>query len=134
MPVSFEKVTLGGSYDRPTLAALWGYKTWRAIGKGIFTPASQNLIVIFITKEKQEALPQYEDILDGDFLRMEGEESHRSDDRLIRAHADGDEVHLFYRERHHSHFTYRGQVKLESFERASSQPSRFMFRLAPPGE
>ncbi len=129
MPVSFERIQVGKAYDRPTLAALWGYKTWSAIGRGVVTPARENVIVLFITKEKQDALPQYVDVLDGDILKIDGEDRHGSDERLVSAARNGDEVHLFYRDRHHLPFTYEGLVVLESHERRSKEPSRFVFRL-----
>ena len=128
MPVSFDGFNIGYSYDRPALAELWGYKSWAAIGKGVVTPAGQSVIVLFITKDKQETLPQYQDAFDGDVLRMEGEDRHRSDERLINADENGDDVHLFYRERHHAPFTYQGKIVLESFERSNARPSRFVFR------
>jgi hypothetical protein len=90
--------------------------------------------VLFITREKQEALPQYNDLLEGDILRMEGEDRHRSDERLIHANENGDEVHSFYRERHHSPFTYHGRVELASFEPSAKKPSRFVFRLEAAGQ
>lgn len=130
MPVSFDGFCVGFAYDRPTLARLWGYKSWAAIGKGVVTPAGQNVIVLFITRDKQETLSQYQDAFDGEVLHMEGEDSHGSDQRLINAHANGDEVHLFFRERHHAPFTYQGKVVLETYERFSKQPSRFVFRRA----
>jgi hypothetical protein len=129
MPVSFERIQVGEAYDRPSLAALWGYKTWAAIGKGVVTPAKENVLVLFITKEKQEALPQYRDVLEGNILHIDGEDGHRNDDPLIHAKQNGDEVHLFYREGHHSPFICKGEVVLQSHERRSKEPSHFVFRL-----
>jgi putative restriction endonuclease len=134
VPLSFDTLRVGHAYDRPTLAKLWGYKSWSAIGKGVVTPARENVIVLFITKEKQQTLPQYQDTLDGGTLRMEGEDRHRSDERLINAANNGDDVHLFYRERHHAPFTYEGRVVLEDHQRRGEKPSRFVFRRAVGGE
>lgn len=132
MPLSFAKIKIGESYDRPTLAAIWGYKSWSAIGKGVFTPAKENIIVLFVTRHKQSSLPQYEDSLEDGILQLEGEAGHRTDERLIHCQANEDEVHLFYRERHHSPFLYCGTVILEGYERHSSKPSQFTFRLLHP--
>src|ERR1035441_6658243 len=110
MPISFESLTVGGSYDRPFLASLWGYKGWAALARGIITPANENLIILFITKEKQKELPQYRDTFDGETLRIEGEDGHSNDERLINSSLNGDEVYLFYREKHHSQFVYEGTI------------------------
>lgn len=85
MPVSFEKIHIGKEYERPYLADIWGYKAFQAISRGVVTPAGSNYIILFVTKEKQEALTQYNDYLDGDLLHWEGEEKHSSDDRVINA-------------------------------------------------
>jgi hypothetical protein len=129
MPISFESLTVGGSYDRPFLASLWGYQGWAALARGVITPANENVIILFITKEKQKDLPQYRDIFDGEVLRMEGEDGHSNDERLINSGSNGDEVYLFYREKHHSAFVYEGRIVLEEHELgAGTTPSRFVFR------
>ncbi|MCL4795641.1 MAG: hypothetical protein KJZ84_13845 [Bryobacteraceae bacterium] len=129
MPVSFESLRVGGSYDRPFLASLWGYKGWAALARGVVTPANENVIILFITKEKQKDVPQYRDIFDGEVLRMEGEDGRSNDDRLINSSSNGDEVHLFYRKRHHSPFVYEGRIVIEEHETGvGTTPSRFVFR------
>ena len=127
MPVLVDSLELGEQYERPELAALWGYKDWHAIGRGAFTPASQPYIVLFITKEKQEALAQYEDHFEGDVLHIDGETNHATDQRIVNSGASGDEIHLFYRDRHHLPFTYYGRIHLQSFELQADAPSRFAF-------
>jgi len=127
MPVTFESVLQGEEYDRPTLASLWGYQSWNALGRGIVTPANEKTIVLFVTKEKQETLTQYEDHFDGDTLHMEGETNHSHDDRLVNAERIGDQIHLFYRERHHSSFTYFGEVWLVHSSIHQDKPCRFVF-------
>jgi 5-methylcytosine-specific restriction enzyme A len=130
MPLRFDVLTIGDSYGRKTLASLWGYRGWNALGRGIFTPTRQNVIVLFVTKEKQKSLRQYRDHFEGDRLFMEGEDTHTADGRLANAEAKGVGIHLFYRELHHSTFVYYGQVHLESWEEHSDQPSSFIFRTA----
>jgi putative restriction endonuclease len=47
---------------------LWGYQSFHAISKGVVTPSNTNSIIFFVTKDKQEALTQYNDYIDGDML------------------------------------------------------------------
>src|SRR5215203_1400695 len=106
MPVSMDTLLPGEEYDRPYLARLWGYDSWTAIGRGIFTPANDNKIILFVTREKQRSLTQYRDYFDGDVLHIEGESGRTSDQRIIDSTTSGDKVFLFFRERHHRPFTY----------------------------
>ena len=39
----------------------------------MFTPAKLSYIILFITKEQQQALTQYKDYFDGDLLHIDGE-------------------------------------------------------------
>ena len=108
---------------------MWGYKAHNAIGKGVVTRADVPYIVLFVTREKQAALTQYVDFLNGDMLHWEGEKGHGNDKRIARAHEHGDEIHLFYRDIHHTPFRYHGQVLLTSFRERSTKPSIFTFQL-----
>jgi hypothetical protein len=125
--VYFDSLEPGEVYDRPELAALWGYKDWHAIGRGIVTPAGHKAVILFVTKEKQEALTQYEDHFDGDLLHMQGETNHAADQRLVNAASAGDEIHLFYRDQHHTDFTYYGEVSLREQDLRETEPCRFVF-------
>lgn len=127
MPVSFSELTVGHQYDRPELAAGWGYAGYNAIAKGIVTPRHSHYIVLFITKEKQEFLTQYLDDFSDGVLEMEGETSHAADMRLVNAERNGDEIHLFYRKRHHSPFVYHGQAYLTYYTLNTDRPSHFRF-------
>ena len=122
----FSSLSIGNKYSRPTLAELWGYKSFNALSRGVFTPRDQNIIVFFITKEKQETLTQYEDHIDADILFWEGEKQHGSDKRII---SKRDTIHVFYREIHHSDFTYEGRAALRSYILFSDRPSKFTFDL-----
>lgn len=130
MPVSFENIQVGKEYERPLLAELWGYQGYQAISRGVVTPSGTNFIILFVTKEKQKVLTQYNDYIDGDFLHWEGERRHSSDGRIINASAQGDEIHLFYREIHHSPFVYYGKVHLQDYKLHSKKPSKFLFSLS----
>ena len=125
--VSFDNLIVGRRYNRPFLARLWGYQTWSAIGRGVVTPRDQNIIILFITKEKQETLTQYEDHIDNDLLFWEGEKEHGNDLRIA---AQRDSIHVFYRDRHHQDFTYMGRAVLGNHRLYKDRPSKFAFQLA----
>lgn len=129
MTVRFDTLTVGVEYERPQLADLWGYKSHHAISRGVVTPTGTPFVILFVTKEKQEALTQYRDFLDEDTLHWEGEERHGSDDRLVNSAKNGDEIHLFYRERHHSPFVYLGNIELIDHEIRANAPSHFTFHV-----
>ena len=124
--VHFNGLIIGKEYDRPFLARLWGYQTYNAISRGVITPRGQNVIILFITKEKQESLTQYEDHIDNDLLFWEGEEGHGNDARIA---ARQDEIHVFYRDRHHQNFIYKGRALLGNYRLLKNSPSKFSFQL-----
>ncbi len=129
MPVSFEELSIGEKYERPYLADIWGYNGFQAISRGVITPSGTNYIILFVTKEKQQALTQYNDYLDGDLLHWEGEEKHSSDSRVINAESANDEIHLFYRDIHHNPFFYYGQIHLKGHTLLTAGPSKFIFTV-----
>jgi 5-methylcytosine-specific restriction enzyme A len=130
MPVHFERLQTGQSYNRQHLAELWGYRDWHAIGRGVFTPAHEQLIILFITGNKGESVKPYQDEFDGRVLRMEGEASHGSDLRLSQSY-EKDQVHLFYRVEHRSPFVYCGQVFLMRHDLSMGEsPSQFVFSVS----
>jgi putative restriction endonuclease len=129
MPVSFGQIHVGERYTRPQLADVWGYRGYEAISRGAVTPAGTRFIILFITRVKQLCHPQYEDVYDGRVLRIEGETNHAADRRLVEAGVSGDEIHLFYRDRHHSAFTYEGRLHLREHQIRTGQPSRFVFAI-----
>jgi len=129
MPVNFDSLKFGESYERPFLAKLWGYKSYKPFGRGAFTPSNTNYIILFVTKEKQKSLTQYNDYIDGDILFWEGEEKHGSDIRVVGAKQNGDEIYLFYREVHHTPFVYFGKITLTDFQLSKDKPSEFIFKI-----
>lgn len=120
---------IGSLYTRPQLAQIWGYAGHQAISRGVFTPAGGGHIILFVTREKQKSLTQYDDYLNADSLHWEGEAGHGSDLRIARAHERGEEVHLFYRDIHHTPFQYYGQVLPTRFSQRIGKPSEFTFQL-----
>jgi putative restriction endonuclease len=121
MTVHFNDLIFGQAYERPLLARLWGYQSFHALSKGVVTPAGTKFIIFFVTKEKQETLTQYNDYIDGNMLFWEGEEKHSSDKRVVEASKNSDEIHLFYREVHHTPFVY--------YQLRENAPSEFVFRI-----
>jgi hypothetical protein len=129
MLLSFSNIRPGSSYSRQTLAKLWGYTSFHAIARGVVTPRNDNKIILFVTEEKQSSAEQYADRLSGDLLEWEGPTDHFAEKRMISAEVNGEEIHLFHRERHHTDFVYCGCLKLRSFVLNSNHPSRFIFEL-----
>ena len=129
VPLSFAQVVMGSAYSRQELAELWGYASIHAIARGVVTPRDDNKIVLFVTHEKQASAEQYEDELSGTELQWEGPRDHFAEDRILASRQTGDELHLFYRERHHMDFTYYGRLEVIECERHTDRPSRFRFRV-----
>jgi putative restriction endonuclease len=130
MAVRFDTLTIGGEYTRPYLAEMWGYQGFQAISRGVITPSGTNIVILFVTEQKQHSLTQYNDYLDGENLHWEGESGHVSDSRIVNANQSGDEIYLFHRTRHHTPFTYRGRVYLEEHNLLVNEPSQFIFSLS----
>lgn len=129
MPVSFDQVAVGHKYTRQQLADLWGYDSYQAIARGAVTPRNTPYIILFITQEQQASLTQYRNKLDKGILYIEGETNHGGDKRFINAERMNDHIHLFYREHHHSAFTYYGQIHLINSELRMNAPSLFQFSV-----
>jgi putative restriction endonuclease len=127
--VAFTEINLGSEYSRQQLAEIWGYRAYQAIARGVVTPAGHDKIVLFVTHEKQRSAQQYEDRLDGDRLYWEGPTDHFAEERIINARRSGDEIHLFYRDRHHSNFRYQGQLGVLEVVPRTASPSGFVFKL-----
>jgi hypothetical protein len=129
MPISFENIKKGAAYTRKELAELWGYSSFHAIARGIVTPRNDNKIVLFVTKEKQPTFEQYFDRIIGNTLEWEGPTDHFAEERVLKADEGDDEIHLFYRERHHSNFIYQGCLKVIKYSLHTNKPSQFTFEL-----
>ena len=48
---------------------------------------------------------------------------------MLRAKDFSEEIHLFFRARHHTDFIYYGRIDVESATIESKRPSQFTFRL-----
>jgi hypothetical protein len=134
MPVSFAQIEVGKAYSRNELAELWGYSGFQALARGVVTPRGDDKIILFVTRDKQSTAEQYDDELAAGVLRWEGPTDHFAEDRMLAAARAREEIHLFYRERHHSNFVYHGQLRVADCERHTGRrPSRFVFRLVRSG-
>jgi putative restriction endonuclease len=129
MSIRFDTLEIGRTYDRPFLAALWGYQSHHAFSRGVFTPRDANMIVLFVTKEKQNSQTQYNDFIDGEYLFWEGEAKHASDHRIVGARAADTPIQLFYRDVHHTPFVYFGEISLVDCVERIDKPSEFLFSL-----
>lgn len=95
MPISFERISVGASYSRETLARLWGYSSFHALARGVVTPQGDNLIILFVTEEQQTSSEQYVDRLIGNVLYWEGPNDHFAETRMVNSAQTGDQIHLF---------------------------------------
>jgi hypothetical protein len=129
MAVEFESIQVGTEWERKELARLWGYSSFHAIARGVVTPVGVNKIILFVTEQKQESLTQYNDQLADGILHWEGEDGHGNDQRIAASSKNADEIHVFYRERHHQPFTYLGIAVLKSNQLLSDEPSKFVFAV-----
>lgn len=128
--VDMSLVQIGKRYTAVQLAHMWGYKNYHALIKGVVTPAGSNIIVLFITKKKQSGATPYVDKIDGNILYMMGQEKHGSDSRLYEnLNNPKDQVYLFYRELHHTPFTYFGRCYLINAVIKKDTPSEFEFLI-----
>ena len=131
--ININELSVGQEYDRKTLAYKWGYKKYHAITRGIFTPANEKIIILFITEDNQPSTSTYVNRLEGNLLFSSGEKSGVNDNRVSSASSNGDVIILFHRNMHHMPFTYKGEVDLVSITPQVGNPSRFVFHLSKPG-
>lgn len=120
---------VGGEYDRKVLAQLWGLAGFQAIGRGVFTPRGEAQIFLFVTRERLGWMTPYKNFLDGDLLFWDGEKGHGSDERIVNASRNGEEIHLFYRDNRLVPFTYHGKIVMVQCSRFIDRPSEFVFNV-----
>lgn len=129
MSIQFSSIRNGSDYSRQYLAQLWNYSSFNAIARGVVTPRGDNKIVLFVTKNKQESAEQYRNDLIGSKLSWEGPTDHFAEQRMMNAGPGGDQIHVFYRERHHMDFTYLGEARVSNSTLRTDAPSSFTFDL-----
>ncbi|NUU53243.1 hypothetical protein HP548_03950 [Paenibacillus taichungensis] len=127
MPFNMDYIEMGKEYDRDFLSSTWGYKGRQAISRGIFTPADEDKIILFVTNIKQKLDTQYKNyFIEEGILHMEGETNHSNDQRLINSELNNDSIYLFYRDIHHTPFVYYGRVFLVDYKINTDKPSTFI--------
>jgi putative restriction endonuclease len=119
----------GHIYTRDDLRASFTI-TASSINNGIFKPAAFDSVWLFVTEQKTADRTQYDDILTGDVLHMEGQ-TQGGTDHLIEEHVErGLELLLFYRKKKYEHpgagFTYKGRFLFQSAK--DSGPTKFTLR------
>jgi putative restriction endonuclease len=119
----------GKGYDRKVLAQLWGLGGFQALGRGVFTPKGVAQIFLFVTREREGWMTPYNNFLDGDLLFWDGEKGHGSDNRILNASHNGEEIHLFYRDHRLTPFTYHGKVVMVRCQKFTDRPSEFVFNV-----
>jgi hypothetical protein len=128
MSVSFDKLAIGNSFSRNQLAKIWGYAGYQALARGVVTPKNDHKIILFVTFDKPEYIEQYKDELKGGELVWEGPTDHFAEKRMVNPKKTGDQIHVFYRDRHHSDSIYEGKFVVESYTLNADKPSRFILR------
>jgi len=126
MHVTFENIHVGGEYSRQELSELWDCRSYHALARGVVTPAGDNKIILFVTETKQNCSEPYDDRLVDRTLHWEGPNDHFAEDRMLAADGNGDEIHVFHRQKHHSDFVYLGRVQVADCQRMTDKPSRFV--------
>lgn len=127
--LDFSTIQIGRKYDRPWLAKEWGFRGYEAISRGVFCPRGGGQIILFVTHIKQDSFEQYNDYISGEYLFWEGEKGHGNDQRIADSTKSGEEIHLFYREIHHSAFEYKGLVTVTGVGFVPNRPTKFVFHL-----
>jgi 5-methylcytosine-specific restriction protein A len=92
---------------------MWGYKSHHALVKGVFHPKDSDIIILFVTKQRQPGSTQFKNELRGNIIKIEGADKHGTD-QLLQKNMENptDQIYLFYRENHTLPFTFLGKVHL----------------------
>lgn len=111
--VDIEQLEINHTYTAKQLAALWGYKSHHALVKGVFHPKGSDILILFVTKQRQPGLTQFKNELRGNMIKIEGADKHGTD-QLLQKNLDApvNRIYLFYREKHTLPFTFLGKVHL----------------------
>jgi hypothetical protein len=116
----------GHVYTRNDLRDLFSI-TASSINNGIFKPSAFDSVWLFVTEQKTADRTQYDDLLTGDILHMEGQ-TQGGTDHLLEEHVErGLELLLFYRKNKFEHagagFTYKGKFLYQC--QSGSLPTSF---------
>jgi hypothetical protein len=124
-----DRLVVGTVYTRNELIEKFGIKD-STIKNGIFQPKGHDSIWLFVTRDKTPDRTQYADELNGDDLYIDGQNSGRTDAKLIHHESNGVEVILFYRSDKNENpgygFHYEGRFKY--VDHKGLRPAHFHFR------
>lgn len=129
--VTFDSIFPGVTYSRHELAALWGYRSFHALARGVVTPAGDDKIILFVTENKKADRVPYRDQLVGQLLHWEGPTDHFAEDRMRPSGGRPPEIHIFYRRHAYEDFEYMGLAEVVEYTCFTNQPSLFTFRVRP---
>lgn len=111
--VDISQLEINQTYTAKQLANLWGYKSHHALVKGVFHPKDTDILILFVTKNRQPGSAQFKNELRGNIIKIEGADKHGTDQLLQKNLEDPtDQIYLFYREKHTLPFTFLGKVHL----------------------
>ena len=127
-----EVLKLGGLYTRKELKKKFKIRD-STINTGIFQPKDHESIWLFVTENKTPDRTQYEDLFDGEVLRIESQPSGRKDKFLIEHEQRGLEILLFYRKSKFENegyaFRYEGRFRYQ--DHRGTHPAQFHFIRIP---
>jgi putative restriction endonuclease len=85
------------------------------LNTGVFQPLATNSVWLFVTKDKTSDRTPYQDHLEGDLLKWQGQTAGRTDSKIINHEQAGDELLVFYRNSKREHkgagFRYEGPFR-----------------------
>lgn len=122
----------GSVYSRADLKARFDIHD-ATLNTGIFRPKGYDSVWLFITEHKTSDRTQYEDTLEGDTLRMQGQTLGRTDALILEHRQRGLELLVFYRKAKYEHpnagFRYEGVFTCVGSE--GSRPTSFVLKRVP---
>ncbi|MDR0212048.1 MAG: HNH endonuclease [Pseudomonas putida] len=124
-----EQLEPGSVYSRADLKARFDIHD-ATLNTGIFRPKGYDSVWLFITEHKTSDRTQYEDALEGDILRMQGQTMGRTDALILEHRERGLELLVFYRKAKYEYpgagFRYEGVFTCEDHE--GSGPTSFVLK------
>jgi putative restriction endonuclease len=127
--VVFDNIEVGKTFSRNDLINLWGYGGVEAIQRGVITPASSNVIILFVTKDKRKDATQYHDYISDGYLYWDGEKAGSNNNRIINTRFTNHPIHLFYRYEARLDFVYMGLVKYKEHISMEKEPWKFIYKI-----
>jgi hypothetical protein len=121
-----DRLSVGELYSRQQLREMFGIAD-QTINTGIFRPAGHESVWLFVTREKDPGMTEYEDRLEGDVLHWQGQLAGLKDSLIAEHQQRGLELLVFYRDAKRQYedyaFKYEGPFTYESH--AGANPASF---------